>query len=49
MSDDILSRIGNTPLIRMVRITPSRSVPLFGKCEFLNPGGSVKDRIEGDY
>jgi cysteine synthase len=45
MSDDILSRIGNTPLIRMVRITPSRSVPLFGKCEFLNPGGSVKDRI----
>jgi len=45
MNNDILSRIGNTPLVRMDRVAASLSVPLFAKCEFLNPGGSVKDRI----
>jgi S-sulfo-L-cysteine synthase (O-acetyl-L-serine-dependent) len=42
---NLLSMIGNTPLIRMERI--ARDLPgieIYGKAEFLNPGGSVKDR-----
>jgi S-sulfo-L-cysteine synthase (O-acetyl-L-serine-dependent) len=42
---DLLSMIGNTPLIRMERIV--RDLPgieIYGKAEFFNPGGSVKDR-----
>src|SRR5271167_992783 len=42
---NLLSMIGNTPLIRMDRIT--RDLPgieIYGKAEFFNPGGSVKDR-----
>ena len=42
---NLLSMIGNTPLIRMERIT--RDLPgieIYGKAEFFNPGGSVKDR-----
>jgi cysteine synthase len=41
----ILDRIGNTPLVRLDRIAAGLPVPVYGKCEFLNPGGSVKDRI----
>jgi cysteine synthase len=41
----ILDRIGNTPLVRLTRIAAGLPVPVYGKCEFLNPGGSVKDRI----
>ncbi len=40
-----LSLIGNTPLVRLARIGAGLPVPLYGKCEHLNPGGSVKDRI----
>ena len=42
---NLLNMIGNTPLIRMERI--ARDLPgieIYGKAEFLNPGGSVKDR-----
>ena len=41
----ILDWIGNTPMVRLDRIAGGLSVPIYGKCEFLNPGGSVKDRI----
>lgn len=41
----ILARIGNTPLVRLDRVAAGLPVPVYGKCEFLNPGGSVKDRI----
>src|SRR5262245_1268158 len=41
----ILDRIGNTPLVRLNRVAAGLPVPVYGKCEFLNPGGSVKDRI----
>src|ERR1700733_10976045 len=44
-SPSILDRIGNTPLVRLDRIATDLPTPVFGKCEFLNPGGSVKDRI----
>ena len=41
----VLDRIGNTPLVRLQRIAADLPVPVWGKCEFLNPGGSGKDRI----
>lgn len=43
--DSILEAVGNTPLVRMRRIGRSTGCEILAKCEFLNPGGSVKDRI----
>ncbi len=43
--DNILNAIGNTPSVRLHRIGKDLPCELYGKCEFLNPGGSVKDRI----
>jgi cystathionine beta-synthase/cysteine synthase A len=43
--DNILQAVGNTPVVTFHRIGAELPVELFGKCEFLNPGGSVKDRI----
>jgi cysteine synthase A len=36
--------IGNTPLVRLKRASAATGCEILGKCEFLNPGGSVKDR-----
>jgi cysteine synthase len=44
-STSILERIGNTPTVRLDRLATGLPVPVLGKCEFLNPGGSGKDRI----
>jgi cysteine synthase len=41
----VLQLIGNTPLIRLHRIDATLPTPIYAKCEHLNPGGSVKDRI----
>jgi len=38
----LLDAIGNTPL---VKLELSENTPLFAKLEYLNPGGSVKDRL----
>jgi cystathionine beta-synthase len=43
--DSILGAIGNTPLVRLSRIGRDLPVPLYAKLEFMNPGGSVKDRV----
>lgn len=43
--DSVLETIGWTPLIRLHRVTQGIRTPVFGKAEFFNPGGSVKDRI----
>jgi cystathionine beta-synthase len=43
--DDILQTIGWTPLIRLSRIGAGLRTPIYGKAEYANPGGSVKDRI----
>jgi cysteine synthase A len=40
--DTILDAVGNTPMVRINRITP---YSVFAKAEFLNPGGSIKDRV----
>ena len=45
IADGVLDLIGNTPLVRLSRITPEGSAEVLGKMESLNPGGSVKDRI----
>ena len=43
--DSVLETVGWTPLIRLTRVTRGITTPVFGKAEFFNPGGSVKDRI----
>ena len=43
--DSILGAIGNTPLVKLGRIGRDLPVPLYAKLEFMNPGGSVKDRV----
>jgi cystathionine beta-synthase len=43
--DTVLDTIGWTPLIRLNRVTRGVRTPVYGKAEFFNPGGSVKDRI----
>lgn len=42
---DILHAVGETPLVRLTRVLSEYPVEVFAKCEYLNPGGSVKDRI----
>src|SRR5215813_5649818 len=42
---NILQHIGRTPLVALERIGAGLPVPILAKCEHLNPGGSVKDRI----
>lgn len=43
--DDVLATVGWTPLIRLARIGAGCRTPIYGKAEYANPGGSVKDRI----
>ena len=43
--DSILKTIGNTPIVRLDKIGVDLDCKLFAKCEYLNPGGSLKDRI----
>ncbi|HET6566959.1 MAG TPA: pyridoxal-phosphate dependent enzyme [Rhodothermales bacterium] len=43
--DDILGTVGNTPLVRLGRVAEDLPCTVLAKVEFLNPGGSVKDRI----
>ena len=43
--NNILEVVGNTPVVRLDKIATGLPVELYAKCEFLNPGGSVKDRI----
>jgi cystathionine beta-synthase len=47
IKDSILDCVGNTPMVRINNITRDEGIKceVFAKCEFLNPGGSVKDRI----
>lgn len=42
---NVLETIAWTPLIRLTRVTQGIRTPVYGKAEFFNPGGSVKDRI----
>ncbi len=42
---EITEAIGHTPLVRLNRLSKPGSATIYGKVEFFNPGGSVKDRI----
>lgn len=42
--DNILQAIGQTPCVKLQRVSKPLACQLYGKCEFLNPGGSTKDR-----
>jgi cysteine synthase A len=44
VTSDTLNLIGNTPLVRLVGPSEATGCDIFGKCEFTNPGASVKDR-----
>jgi cystathionine beta-synthase len=41
----VLDLVGNTPIVRLDKLTPPGGAQLLAKLEYLNPGGSVKDRI----
>ena len=43
--NNVLGAMGNTPLVKLERIGKDLPVPLYAKLEFMNPGGSVKDRV----
>jgi len=43
--DSIIELVGNTPLVRLNRVTEGISATVLAKVEYFNPGGSVKDRI----
>ncbi len=42
---NVIEMIGWTPLVRLNSVVDGCRTPVYGKCEFMNPGGSVKDRI----
>jgi cystathionine beta-synthase len=43
--NNILEAIGNTPLVRLNRVMADCRAQVYVKCDYLNPGGSVKDRV----
>jgi len=44
MPPSILEAIGNTPLVEIKRLNPNPDVRIYAKIEYMNPGGSIKDR-----
>lgn len=42
--NSLIDAIGNTPLIRLTRASEATGCDIYGKAEFMNPGGSIKDR-----
>ncbi|MEM2015900.1 MAG: pyridoxal-phosphate dependent enzyme, partial [Candidatus Methanomethylicia archaeon] len=42
--DSIFDLIGNTPLLKLSKISRGVDANIFVKCEFMNPSGSIKDR-----
>jgi cysteine synthase A len=44
VADNITDLVGGTPMLRLKRVVPAGSAEVFAKLEYLNPGGSVKDR-----
>ena len=43
--NNILETVGNTPIVKLSSFKTELKCEIYGKCEFLNAGGSVKDRI----
>ncbi|MBW1650820.1 MAG: cysteine--tRNA ligase [Deltaproteobacteria bacterium] len=45
MQHNLLDTIGNTPIVEIKKLNPNPNVKIFAKLEYMNPGGSIKDRI----
>ena len=43
--NNILDTVGETPVVRLNKVTKNLDCKIYAKCEFFNPGGSIKDRI----
>src|SRR5205807_10185185 len=43
--DNILQAIGRTPLVRLHKLVGAKDAAVYAKCEFMNPGGAIKDRM----
>src|SRR5690348_8075994 len=44
VAEDITQLVGDTPILHLKRIAPAGNAEVYAKLEYLNPGGSVKDR-----
>jgi len=44
VASDITQLVGHTPIVQLARLSPKPAAAVFAKLEFLNPGGSIKDR-----
>lgn len=45
LKPNILAAIGNTPLVKLNKVVPKGAADVWVKCEYLNPAGSIKDRM----
>ncbi|MCA9276864.1 MAG: pyridoxal-phosphate dependent enzyme [Phycisphaerales bacterium] len=45
ITNNILESIGNTPLVKLNKVVEPGSATVYAKCEFMNPAGSIKDRM----
>jgi cystathionine beta-synthase len=45
LKNNILDAVGNTPLVRLNKVVPPNSAQVLVKCEYMNPTGSIKDRM----
>ena len=44
VADDITQLVGETPILQLKKLVPPGAAETYAKLEYLNPGGSVKDR-----
>jgi len=45
IKDNVLDAVGNTPLVRLNKVVPEGAATILAKCEYMNPTGSIKDRM----
>ena len=43
--NNILDAVGNTPLVKLNKVVPPGCATVLVKCEYMNPTGSIKDRM----
>jgi cystathionine beta-synthase len=43
--NNILEAVGNTPIVKLQKLARHVAADIYVKCEYLNPGGSMKDRV----
>src|SRR5260370_10146873 len=44
IAENVIELVGSTPMLRLARLTPPGAADVYAKMEYMNPGGSVKDR-----